>query len=199
MIAQEIENHRSDRILDRDGFAVARQLFRADEVALILNTFMDLAKDGPVEGISEIKHSATAYAASDPLAKYPRMNASAFASGASVGPLSRKYLIEPRLHSILKEMLRDEPLAVQSMFYFKPPGARGQALHQDNFYLRVKPGTCLAAWIALDDADEGNGGMVCVPQTQSLEIACPEKADSRSSSPANTSNRLPGRHQCRSI
>jgi ectoine hydroxylase-related dioxygenase (phytanoyl-CoA dioxygenase family) len=35
----------------------------------------------------------------------------------------------------------------------------------------------VAAWIALDDADENNGGMVCVPNTQSLEIACPEKAD----------------------
>jgi ectoine hydroxylase-related dioxygenase (phytanoyl-CoA dioxygenase family) len=64
------------------------------------------------------------------------------------------------------------------MFYFKPPGARGQDLHQDNFYLRVKPGTCLAAWFAIDDADRENGGMVIVPGSGTLDVACPEKADS---------------------
>jgi hypothetical protein len=59
---------------DRDGYAVARQLLATDEVALIRDTFMDLARDGPVPGISEMKHSgAGAYATSDPLAKYPRM------------------------------------------------------------------------------------------------------------------------------
>jgi ectoine hydroxylase-related dioxygenase (phytanoyl-CoA dioxygenase family) len=67
------------------------------------------------------------------------------------------------------------------MFYFKPPASRGQALHQDNFYLRVKPHTCLAAWVAIDDADEENGGMQCVPNTQSYAIQCPEQSDSAES------------------
>jgi hypothetical protein len=31
-----------------------------------------------------------------------------------------------------------EPYAVQIMFYFRPRGSRGQALHQDNFYLRPR-------------------------------------------------------------
>jgi phytanoyl-CoA hydroxylase len=35
----------------------------------------------------------------------------------------------------------------------------------------------MAAWVAVDDADAGNGGMMCVPQTARLEVACPEKAD----------------------
>ena len=57
-------------------------------------------------------------------------------------------LLDPRPATSWKRCSGEEPLAAQSMFYFKPPGARGQALHQDNFYLRVKPGTCVAAWIA---------------------------------------------------
>src|SRR5581483_1096451 len=60
---------------------------------------------------------------------------------------------------------------------FKPPGARGQDLHQDNFYLRVRPGTCMAAWTAIDDADAGNGGMVVVPSSGDLSVQCPEKSD----------------------
>jgi phytanoyl-CoA hydroxylase len=163
---------------DRDGYAIARQLLAPDEVATIRDTFIDLAKDGPVKGISEIRHSsAAAFSPDDPLAKYPRMMHPHLHQELSVGPVSRRYILDSRLHEILQQLLRDEPLAVQSMFYFKPPGARGQDLHQDNFYLRVKPGTCVAAWIALDDADEGNGGMVCVPNTQNLDIACPEKSD----------------------
>ena len=63
------------------------------------------------------------------------------------------------------------------MLYFKPPGAKGQALHQDNFYLLVEPGTCIAAWIALDDADQDNGGMLVVPKSNQLEIQCPHEAD----------------------
>ena len=35
----------------------------------------------------------------------------------------------------------------------------------------------MAAWIAVDDADAGNGGMMCVPQTAMLDIACPEPSD----------------------
>jgi ectoine hydroxylase-related dioxygenase (phytanoyl-CoA dioxygenase family) len=63
------------------------------------------------------------------------------------------------------------------MFYFKPPGGRGQALHQDNFYLRVKPGTCIAAWTAVDDTDLENGSLFVVPGSQYSEVLCPHPAD----------------------
>jgi ectoine hydroxylase-related dioxygenase (phytanoyl-CoA dioxygenase family) len=116
-------------------------------------------------------------ASNDPLARYPRMMHPHKHADKAVGPLSMRYMRDARLRPVLAELFGEEPFACQSMFYFKPPGARGQDLHQDNFYLRVKPGTCMAAWIAVDDADAGNGGMMCVPMTASLDIACPEKAD----------------------
>ena len=45
---------------------------------------------------------------------------------------------------------------------FKPPGARGQAVHQDNYYLRVPPYTCVAAWVASTSSTE-NGGLEVSP------------------------------------
>ena len=63
------------------------------------------------------------------------------------------------------------------MFYWKPPGARGQALHQDNFYLKAYPGTCLAAWLAVDSADRENGGLFVVPGSHAMDLFCPEEAD----------------------
>lgn len=164
---------------DRDGFLAVRGLFSADEVEEIRSTFMETAKDGPVPGLSDVpkaRQGAPA-ASSDPLALYPRMMHPHKHADKPVGPLAMRYMRDARLRPILAELFGEEPFACQSMFYFKPPGARGQDLHQDNFYLRVKPGTCMAAWLAIDDADEGNGGMMCVPQTAALDIACPEKAD----------------------
>src|ERR1051326_2393780 len=149
----------------RDGFIVARQLFAADEVAEIRDTFTALAKDGPVPNLSEVTRNNASYDESDPLSRYPRMMHPHNRPDLPVGPLAMKYMLHPRIRPLLRELLGEEALAVQSMFYFKPPGARGQDLHQDNFYLRVKPGTCMAAWTAVDDADEENGGMVCVPET----------------------------------
>jgi ectoine hydroxylase-related dioxygenase (phytanoyl-CoA dioxygenase family) len=96
-----------------------------------------------------------------------------------VGRVARGLMLDPRLHALLRALLGEEPVAVQSMFYFKPPGARGQGFHQDNFYLKVRPGTCVAAWIALDEADEENGGMVVVPGTADMQIVCPQRADER--------------------
>ena len=164
---------------DRDGFLVLRGLFSTREIDDIRTTFMLAAADGPVPGLSDLPKTAEGApaGATDPLAFYPRMMNPHRHADKPVGPLAMRTMRDARLRPILAELLGEEPLACQSMFYFKPPGARGQDLHQDNFYLRVRPGTCMAAWLAVDDADEGNGGMMCVPQTATLDIACPEKAD----------------------
>ena len=113
----------------------------------------------------------------DPLARYPRMLHPHRYAEFAVGEVSRRYLLDRRMEQVLTALFEDEPIAAQTMFYFKPPGARGQALHQDNFYLRVKPGTCIGAWLAVDNATPENGGMVVVPQSHLLDIICPTPAD----------------------
>ncbi len=162
---------------DNDGYAIAHGLFSAEEVAELRDTFMAQNADGPVEGLSEIRRGPDGYSADDPLSFYPRMMHPHHHLDKPVGPLALKRMLDSRLHAPLQAMMKDEPAAVQSMFYFKPAGARGQDLHQDNFYLRVKPGTCCAMWLAIDDADMENGGMVVVPGTQDMEVVCPEPTD----------------------
>jgi len=160
---------------DRDGFLAIRGLVSSAEIDDIRATFMGQAADGPVPGLSDMPRGHVD--PSDPLTRYPRMMHPHRHADKAVGPLAMRYMLDARFQTILGELFGEDPFAVQSMFYFKPPGARGQDLHQDNFYLKVKPGTCMAAWIAVDDADAGNGGMMCVPETATLDIACPEQAD----------------------
>lgn len=159
---------------ERDGYLVVEGLYAPAEVAQIRDAFMVQAEGGPVPGLSDLPRQAHP---GDPLSRYPRLMNPHRHPDTEVGPLALAYLLDPRLAPILQTLLGEEPLGAQTMFYFKPPGARGQELHQDNFYLRVSPGTCLAAWLAVDDVDEENGGMQVVPGTHRDEIACPEEAD----------------------
>lgn len=155
----------------QDGFTVARGLFGRDEIEELCAEFAALHAAGPVPGHFEPRASEPTGPA-DPLHLYPR-----FMHPHRVNALALRYLLEPRLRDILELLLGEAVLAAQSMFYFKPPGARGQALHQDNFYLRVEPGTCVAAWIACDVIDRGNGGLEVVPGTHRMDVFCPEEAD----------------------
>jgi ectoine hydroxylase-related dioxygenase (phytanoyl-CoA dioxygenase family) len=160
-----------------NGYTVVRGVFSDSEIAEIRETFMEQAKNGPVDGLSD-KLRVVADE-NDPLQFYPRMMHPHVHTDKMVGPVAMKYMLDARVHDLLAAFMGEEPAAAQSMFYFKPAGARGQDLHQDNFYLRVAPDTCYAAWVAVDDADEENGTMMVVPGSHNLEIFCPQKSDAK--------------------
>jgi len=152
------------------GYLVVRGLFEPDEVRRLLDNFMEMHRGGPIPGCFE--PSPTDEAGGDVLKRFPRMM-----HPHRVNDLALRYLLDRRLEAILTDLFNEEPLAAQSMLYFKPAGARGQALHQDNFFLKVEPGTCIAAWAALDPADRENGGLEVVPGTHNMGLFCPEEAD----------------------
>ena len=156
------------------GYAVARGLFSQSEVEEIKSTFDRIADNGPIPG--HFDKVSKEESGGDPLKEYPRvMHPHRF------DPVSRRNLVHRGVLTCLQELMQDDVLAAQSMFYYEPPGSRGQAMHQDNFYLLVEPQTCVAAWTAIDDADPENGGMYLVADTAEEEIACPEKANASES------------------
>jgi phytanoyl-CoA hydroxylase len=164
-------------LFERDGFVTVPGLFSPEEVTEIREAFMAQNQDGPVPGLSDVGSGERTYSKGDPLGFYPRMMHPHKHPDKTVGPLSLRYMLDTRLQRLLRVLMGEEPVAAQSMFYFKPPGARGQDLHQDNYYLRVAPKTCVAAWVAIDDVDQQNGGMVLVPGSHKLPILCPTPAD----------------------
>lgn len=153
----------------QNGYVVVEALFSPDEAAAFRDHFMALRADGwypnDFDGFAEV-------GGDDPLKRYPRM-----IQMHRWDDVTRDWLLEPRLAGWLARLLGSEPYAAQSMVYFKPPQARGQALHQDNFFLRAKPGTCIAAWMALDACDESNGCIRVVPGSHRWELLCPKEAD----------------------
>jgi phytanoyl-CoA hydroxylase len=152
----------------RDGYTVVRGMFSKQECETLIEHYMKMRAEGPKPG----DYAGVDVTSSDPLKKFPRM-----IQMHRWDELSRKWLIDPRIADCLTALMGCAPLAVQSMIYFKPPGARGQAMHQDNYYLKVKPGTCMAVWLALEDTDEENGCMQVVPGSGALPVLCVRRAD----------------------
>ncbi len=150
------------------GYCVVRGLFSPEEIAQFREHYMHLRKHGSYPG----DFAGDALKSNDPLKAYPRM-----IHMHRWDETSLAWMTDPRLDACMTGLLGRSPFAVQTMLYFKPPGARGQALHQDNFYLRAQPGTCVAAWMALDPCDEANGCLQIVPGSHAWPTLCTEKAD----------------------
>lgn len=150
------------RQFQENGYLILRSLFSKAEVEEVREHFFQMHDSRDYPNANEIEPGSP-----DPLKRYPRI----------VHPqrweeFSLRWFTDERLAEILRELFGSEPLGVQSMFYFKPPGARGQALHQDQYYLRVKPGTCIAAWMAVDRCDEENGCLFVVPGSHRFPVLC---------------------------
>jgi hypothetical protein len=154
------------------GFALASGLFSTAEVESYIDYFMAMVHrggDGWAEGGVHPEDP-------EPLKRYPRL-----LQPHRGDRVAFNYMVDSRIDEWLTVLAGESPLAVQTMVYFKPPLARGQALHQDQRYLQVEPGTCLAAWLALDDCDEENGCMLVVPGSHTLPVLCPLTSDSNES------------------
>ncbi|MBM7798989.1 hypothetical protein JOE57_001910 [Microlunatus panaciterrae] len=153
---------------ERDGYHVVRGLFGPTEVRACAERFDALAAAAePIPG-----HWQPSLDSSDVLGRFPRvMHPHEF------DPASMDLLLDPRVRAVLQQLMGEDVIGCQTMFYFKPPGARGQAFHQDNYYLLVQPTTCVAAWLAVDRSYPDNGGLQVCPGTQNMDLECPDHAD----------------------
>jgi phytanoyl-CoA hydroxylase len=157
---------------EAEGYLIVKGLFSEDDLHKIEQTFQEISYK-KVPGYFEPLLDAET---DDPLKRYPRvMHPHRFNETAM------KYMLHKPVMNVLADLYGEEALAAQSMFYYKPPGSRGQALHQDNFYLQVEPGNCIAAWTAIDAANEENGGLLVVPKTGDYALTCPDLADANES------------------
>jgi len=84
------------------------------------------------------------------------------------------WALNPNVMEALEALFGKPALLAQTMYYFKPPGSKGQGMHQDNFYLLAEPGVCIAAWTPIDDSEVENGCLYVAPGSHKKDIFCPE-------------------------
>lgn len=74
----------------------------------------------------------------------------------------------PIIRGALAQLMGDEAVGVQSMYFFKEPGSKGQAAHQDYEYIRHEPLTMIAAALAMEPCDDENGCLRVLPGSHKL-------------------------------
>ncbi|MFE9043455.1 phytanoyl-CoA dioxygenase family protein [Streptomyces sp. NPDC007818] len=154
-----------------DGVLRVDRLLDGSETDAIRAAFME-----QVERDREVLGADDGLPDDDVLARFPRFMQPHRRPDLPAGALARRLMSDARVLDVVTTLI-GPAYGAQSMFYFKPPSARGQAFHQDNYFLRAHPETCLAVWIAIDDCDAENGALAVVPGSHTKEVVCPEAAD----------------------
>jgi hypothetical protein len=146
------------------GFVVARGLFSSGETSDLLRHFRELRGGGG---------RTLDYTGEEYKKEFPRM-----LHMHRWDDVSLQWLLSDRLNAWLRVLAGDqEVFAIQTMVYYKDPGRRGQALHQDQLFIRARPGTSIAAWMALERADEANGCLRVAPGSHRLPLLCEASTD----------------------
>ncbi|MCW5946232.1 MAG: phytanoyl-CoA dioxygenase family protein [Fimbriimonadales bacterium] len=158
-----------DRV-EEFGFLIRKAVFDQAEIAEMIDHYMAINAEGSHPGDFAGVPSKSGSDQPDPLQKYPRL-----IQMHHYDEKTRAWMNDPRLVEPVSDVLGQRAVLIQTMLYFKPPGARGQSFHQDNLYLRTTP--IAAAWVALDRADEENGSMLMASGSHKLGLLEREEAD----------------------
>ncbi len=79
-------------------------------------------------------------------------------------PVYNEFSRQPAFSAIAEGLGHQHPLLLQSMYIFKQPHIGGEVkCHQDSTYIWTEPQTCLAFWVAIEDATLENGCLWGIP------------------------------------
>ncbi len=136
----------------RDGFLVVRGLVPQTDVCELVDHTEDLMYGRvEVEGVEPPPPGATQKELEARLLRIHMLHEKL--------EIWERFMLHPRVLDVVEALIGPDVLALQTMLFIKAPGANGQGIHQDTYYIPTFPDTLIGAWIALDPADVENGGL----------------------------------------
>lgn len=144
---------------ETDGYVVVPGLFPPALASSLIEHYMAMRAAGPRPGDS----GGTNDHPEDPNHEFPRM-----IDMHRWDPQTTAIAHRTEILDAVARLLGDDPVLNQTMVYFKPPGARGQAMHQDQQYITIDP--LVGVWMALDPSDAAVGRLVVLPGSHRLGL-----------------------------
>jgi hypothetical protein len=159
---------------DRAGYVVLRGLLAPDEV----ETIRILHGSGGKAARSPDYPKRSRVSPRRSRSPVPRMTHPHRIPEKPVGPVSLRYLLDERVRATLTVPVRRGTAGGAIHVLLQARGRARAGAPSGQLLPPRRADTCIAAWFAIDDADEENGGLMVVPQTNDMDIVCPEAADS---------------------
>ncbi len=148
-----------------DGYAVVEGLVMREEIAAINAIMIDIARGAyPCGGLDPAGSQANE---DEALARVTTVHHPHYVVPALMETVRHPNIVQI-LATIIGAHLPPEwwdggVKCMQSMMFCKPPGALGQAWHQDEAFIPTRDRSLCGAWIALDDATVDNGCLWTLP------------------------------------
>jgi phytanoyl-CoA hydroxylase len=139
------------------GYLVAENLLAASEIVELKRETAYIFKGGRgnVEGLVPVDGNESDV---DVLKKYVAIH-----FPHKISPVIHKFLFHEKVVSILTRIVSPNAKCMQSMLFVKAPGKKGQAWHQDEYYIPTRDRSLVGAWMAIDDANIDNGCLWIIP------------------------------------
>ena len=139
------------------GYLIANEIISNVEIQALNNEVVEIARGekGEVEGLLEDTNGIpdeklfTKYAA----IHFPH----------KLSSIIKSYAGSQFISEVLSEIVSPNVKCLQTMFFIKAPGKKGQSWHQDEYFIPTRDRSLTGAWIALDDADVSNGCLWVIP------------------------------------
>ena len=80
-----------------------------------------------------------------------------------VSGIIHDFIRHPAIVRVLQSIIGPNVKCMQTQFFVKGPGNRGQGWHQDEYFVPTRDRSLCGVWVALDDADVENGGLWVIP------------------------------------
>ncbi len=164
-----------------DGYVVVSGLLTAVELAGISTVLLRIARGQyPCRGFEPVAQQASD---DEALARVTAVHHPHFAI-----PQLMEIVRHERIVAVLSRIIgahlpsawwNGSVKCMQSMLFCKPPGALGQAWHQDEAFIPTRDRSLCGAWVALDDATVENGCLWAVPGAHRAGVIYPTRPHDR--------------------
>lgn len=142
---------------EKQGYIIAENLLKSKEIEEIKKESLAIftGKRGEVEGLLSLKENTSE---NEVLDKY-----SAIHFPHKISPTILNYVKHPKIVNLLRGIISPNVKCMQSMLFIKAPGKKGQAWHQDEYFIPTRDKSLTGAWMAIDDASIENGCLRIIP------------------------------------